>query len=529
MPKATDHKIRHSFNDRTPHLPPSGGDSHFDISSDGYNLDIIYHATPDTWTGETTTSFTQGDDARVWFDIDVGHIEKVTTLLFLAANETMNYNATMGTEPTGDDQLRYTGESKFYVVSVAMSEPYGPLSEGLNVLLVPQSVYYGSSAFSSMIAASNPSSIGGFMPDTTVWSFPGDQRSAYPVMGTVSLELDATEAENLLWNLLHDADGVKTAWYADVTDCVYTVGLPHAVVGMIGVEVPVNPVWNSSGGGSRLGAFMEWGEDFGNDAWNYICDNTPLGDLIVAFGQWGFIEQKVILYALQFINPLVQEGRDALIEVLKEGVDRIVLPALDRVVDGISMDFFEGQNARALSIAMGMASSSYTEKEIMAQAASPGYDDIMRLFKPLLEAAGKAMDLFRIFDGPVYRAVESYLNDLMREGVIGIVNRIVPLDPEYEGMIRNASEGDVDPEVRWAAENMTAELDFGSKEGFIGSVIDSYSAGEGDEEGEGTTTYQMQSFYQGPTGEGRKIALLIGQGDPDGKITEAVHNDMTSL
>ena len=79
-------------------------DDHFDISNDGSNPDITYHTTSDTWEGETTTGYTQGTDAEVWFDVDTGHIGKVHTLLFPGANDTMNYNATMGTE-TGNEQV----------------------------------------------------------------------------------------------------------------------------------------------------------------------------------------------------------------------------------------------------------------------------------------------------------------------------------------------------------------------------------------------------------------------------------------
>ena len=90
-------------------------DDHFDISNDGHDLDITYHSTPDNWTNETTTGFSQGADARVWFDIDVGSVGKVNTLLILPTNETMNFNATMGNENSSDDQFRYTGENKFYL------------------------------------------------------------------------------------------------------------------------------------------------------------------------------------------------------------------------------------------------------------------------------------------------------------------------------------------------------------------------------------------------------------------------------
>jgi len=209
-------------------------DDHFDISNDGSNPDITYHTTSDTWEGETTTGYTQGTDAEVWFDVDTGHIGKVHTLLFPGANDTMNYNATMGTETTADDQLRYT----------------------------------------------------------------------------------------------------------DVTDSLYTVNLPHTVLGMIGVKLLQNHTWDSSSGGSFLGKIKKWAEDGGNAAWNYIADTTGISDIVNAVDDWGFIDSEEIENHLSDIKNILRKGKEYLIEILKAQVKILVMPDINFLTNTVDTDYF---------------------------------------------------------------------------------------------------------------------------------------------------------------------------------------------
>ena len=138
------------------------------------------------------------------------------------------------------------------------------------------------------------------------------------------------------------------------------------------------------------------------------------------------------------------------------------------------MDFFEGLGTTGLMTALSMEGSSSSDNEAITAGVSPGYDAILTVFTPLLTAAGMAGSLFEDYSPSIFDPVEAYLNGLVTDGMIEIVNQIMPLDSESEEMIRNATKGDVDPEVEQAAENMSEELNFTSKESLSISLLDLY-------------------------------------------------------
>ncbi len=398
-----------------------------------------------------------------------------------------------------------------------------PMIDGLNIFILPQSVYLNSEAFYDINLSDDPEDIDEFMPDDSVWSCPGTDESAYNIISTISLNHTNTEAQELLSKLTHNDTGTKITWYEDITDCVYTVGLPHTVVSMIGVEAMENLTWGTSSSSSFFGRVIKWVEDAGDAAWNLISETVLLDDLIDAVSDWGFDVVNDIAEDLEDIKDMVLDGKDFLIAWLKQQVENIVDPVLNEVKSQIGMEFLEGLGISGLSIALSLADSGSSKKDIMTQAASPGFDAITTFFSPLITVVGTASALIDNYASFIKEPVEKFLNDLVVDGVIDIVNLIMPLDEDTENMIRNATGGDVDPEIENAAENMSNELNFTSKDAFIGSVYDSYK--NGTEEENGNEVYVLPEFYAKP--QPKKIALLIGQGGAG--VDNGIHNDMTKL
>ncbi|MBU2565607.1 MAG: hypothetical protein KJ655_05080 [Candidatus Thermoplasmatota archaeon] len=275
-----------------------GSDDHIDISpTSGRDLgfDYTFGTVGDTSTaGDVGAGISDGDcDMSIDYTVSTTFADKVNTLLITpdGYQTVFAYN----------NKLRYMGDEHFYVILFEIKEETSlPFAKGINVILVPRSVFHLTwlSNFlgtTLIIPSDSP-----FYKAKFYFNGSGDFNTTN-VDGLFAIEqINTSKALQLLNMVTTNAAGTKIASYIEISKQIYTMGLPDDIVKVI-------PVWNIKIS-PTAGMPSSWWEDvwsglvsFTNFVWNglYAIYNffVWLDEKIWQFGMTVYVVITAVIWA----------------------------------------------------------------------------------------------------------------------------------------------------------------------------------------------------------------------------------------
>jgi len=388
-------------------------DSHYDINddelldttttdsdSDG-KVDVSFNLNTEAWSGDTSTGSSSGSDGSISFSISVSSLPKINTIFILPKDGNATYNATRNTSTTSDDMVRYIGEMKFYVFDLELGEDASdPFVEGINKIIIPQSVLYASAFYNHTLETDDISDID-YLPSDAEWVAPGANGSSDPyivnsivlqyldesdwdvvndtnddyidkmksIFGamysvkkmlyneTTKLSLSPIVAQWLLYNLTHNQTSDNGQNWTNQTAYVlglsgeelYQFGLPMRILNMIPNSLPGVDVWDSeiededeSWFGSLGTAFVETIGGAVNLIANIIQTGAQFtSDVRDLWGNIGFDW----LPSWEDVKDKFEEGVDVVWEKIEGTIKSILNPVFQNIKLGLQSYIMEmGKN-----------------------------------------------------------------------------------------------------------------------------------------------------------------------------------------
>jgi len=337
-----------------------------DNDNDGM-IDIIFDTETETWTGDTSSGNNTGSDAQINFDISLGLLPRINTILLLPIDGSYHYNATMGTQTTTDDIIRFTGINKFYIIDIEIENgAQAPFVDGINKIIIPQSVFFVSAFYNH-----TNNSLGSELSDLIYidqdaqWVAPDSGKASDQyIVNSITLQYpNGGEATNplmanwFLFNLTHnDTSDVGqnwtnvTAFYLDASyttgEKLFIIGLPDTVISLIPYTALRFAVWDSeindedlldtvgnaiSDGLSEIGSVIRAGVEFLGDVLDVIIDITGLGAVLDVIGA-----------IIDVIQTALNIFFESLRRIAESAVKRIFIPianAIASYIGGIMESF----------------------------------------------------------------------------------------------------------------------------------------------------------------------------------------------
>jgi len=217
----------------------SGEDDQYLLNSSSNRAGVytIYYNLSTGGTQSFITDDQAGTQVRFWFNVTKEVVLKKNTIIVLPTNDTCSVNTTQGTENTTDDKLRFTvPDMSFAVLLVNVSDSGDSnFTTGINSILIPLPVFFGSQ-FWNMTNSTTQQNVTTDLPDYMVnasWTMYNESEITSQITYLIAFECTATEASELLSYFLHNASGNKTSWYEDITEDIFTVGLPYHVTNFL--------------------------------------------------------------------------------------------------------------------------------------------------------------------------------------------------------------------------------------------------------------------------------------------------------
>ena len=225
-------------------------DKQWDLDNTSAELDAVvsFNVLDGTTDDETVTGLgTDGDegtcgtiipgpdpnacrDASLTYRIDTVRLGRINTILV----DSLDTDDLLET-PTGD--LRYLGDSLFYLTWINVTSPSAPLVEGLNAILVPRAQFFNSSFNHTLLTTADPDSLPAHLKTLTFTAFDESaEETANTMVGVLNGTLSGTEANLLLQGLIRGPDDVLNGNFTVVTDQLVTLGLPDRVVHAIPIQ-----------------------------------------------------------------------------------------------------------------------------------------------------------------------------------------------------------------------------------------------------------------------------------------------------
>ena len=248
-----------------------------------------------------------GEWGAVWYDIKTTSLDKDKTTLIVPKDGSKTYTA----PETGD--LRYTGEERFYVFLLAVEEDY------VETIVVPESIYYASKLGSILQAGEDKKDE---LPDAlknVEFSSPDESERLLPmaIRGILSAKVNSDQLDVIIDYLLMNSTGDRPYKAIDVTEDIYTVGLPEGVLEMI----PIVPPKISELGEINEGFVASVSaaiSDYAGFVWNGIC---AVGEFLESVGS--FVAEMGLAVLGTIWNALCAIG-DAVLDALNVLVDWVV-------------------------------------------------------------------------------------------------------------------------------------------------------------------------------------------------------------
>ena len=280
------------------------------------------------------TNLQSGTDARFWFNVTLDVISKKNTIIVLPSNNMMSQNATNRTPTTTDDELRFTVPGISFAIMMVYVNGAGNsnFTTGVNTILVPTPVLFGSQ-FWNITNSTSQENVSINLPEYMVnatWTMYNNSDVSSQITYLIFFECNASEASELLSYFLHNITGNKTCWYEEITEDIYTVGLPYHVTNFLPADIVTFTRWAGPGEDPEdddkpwwdPGNTVEAACAVGNNINGIIKDITGI-DLIYIFNTAVDLYVSFYSAALEWGLGAVRSPMDAINEIKDAVMDAI--------------------------------------------------------------------------------------------------------------------------------------------------------------------------------------------------------------
>jgi hypothetical protein len=264
------------------------------------------------------------------FDIWTYALPKAQTLLITDGNATAT---------ASNGQTRLTGQDRSFVLALDLTSSYGPLTSGVNTIIVPRSIFLESKLKKDFDA-------GAYWPlsDATFYGEDlGRADVSDGIAGIIAKTLSGSDANNVLDRLLRNATNAKVYGYIDITWYSILSNLPADVVKIL----PWAGVWNGPTGAMPA----DFWQKIGAAASTVVNTLVYVGQLIykglVAIGSflanlgeaiwaWGMRVLGTVWNAAVAVAQRTAALLDVVVSVVKDLMIRTLKIAISALLDGLT-------------------------------------------------------------------------------------------------------------------------------------------------------------------------------------------------
>ncbi len=213
-------------------------------------------------------------DARLTYRIDTVRLGRINTILVDSLD-------TDDLLETASGDLRYLGDSVFYIAWIDATSSAGPFEQGLNAVLVPRAQFFNSSVNHTLQTTEDPGNLPAYLKDLAFTVFnESAEETTHAIAGVLNGTLSGTAANLLLQDLIRGPDAVVNGDWTAVTEQFVTLGLPDRVVNAVPLEGIRFDAATGEGPGDIFSDFL----DFLLDAAAFVVQGLVLiGTAIAAF------------------------------------------------------------------------------------------------------------------------------------------------------------------------------------------------------------------------------------------------------